>query len=330
MVRRVSVQSNNIFNLIAAMAASFLPNLYSGRMPTVDALIYPVRQFFGFRHNIEPTALLRTAQTLYDFSAVTITRLFQFSFLSTIIFATSLIFVQTFAYNYQPLGGQPNNGVVYPSETPSELFEQVIDVPLPQPTVDEATLPPTPLFNKEFYTFAAPEEHFNNNAENEQILSTLKKQLRIIFIRTPENKGLEKAALNLFKQSGEEHTAIYVLTQQTDIGGLAQQLQTAKTDSESRPEVHFIKYRTQQDAINAQRTIQEQYNTLPGHSRTVNGGQANILDFTPTTGPVTAPVIEMETKQQQQQQHQYQQATKSKSSKDYLPSTLRRRFRLQK
>eukprot|EP00099_Drosophila_melanogaster_P023664 NP_651494.1 tubby [Drosophila melanogaster] len=151
-------------------------------------------------------------------------------------------------------------------------------------------------FNKEFFTYSAPEADFEDNKSVSDLAATLKKNLRVVFIRAPENKGLENAALALAKQAAEQQTAIYVLTKQGDLSSLANQLQNLNHVSASKPEVHFVKYRTQQDAINAQRTIQQEYERLGGASTSYNGGVAPVLDF--------ATKVQQQQEQQQQQQQQ--------------------------
>ncbi|KAI8045916.1 keratin, type I cytoskeletal 10 [Drosophila gunungcola] len=153
-------------------------------------------------------------------------------------------------------------------------------------------------FNKEFFTYSAPEADFEDNRNIGDLAASLKKNLRVVFIRAPENKGLENAALALAKQSAEQQTAIYVLTKQGDLSSLANQLQNLNHVSASKPEVHFVKYRTQEDALNAQRTIQQEYERLGGSSTSHNGGVAPVLDF--------ATKIQQQHQQLQQQQQQQQ------------------------
>ncbi|XP_058982681.1 uncharacterized PPE family protein PPE40-like [Musca domestica] len=137
---------------------------------------------------------------------------------------------------------------------------------------------PTEL-TKEFYTFTAPEGAFNDNTGADQLGGSVKRGVRVIFIKGPENNGLDDAALQLAKSVNEQKTAIYVLTKQADIGNLANKLNNLIHSSESRPEVHFVKYRTPADAENAQRTIQSQYESLAGKSANYNVGIAPVLKF---------------------------------------------------
>ncbi|TDG51997.1 hypothetical protein AWZ03_001667 [Drosophila navojoa] len=141
-------------------------------------------------------------------------------------------------------------------------------------------------FNKEFYTYAAPEEDFADREATQQIANMLKRRLRVLFIKSPEHQGLTNAALQLAKQSSEQRTAIYVLTKQADVGELAQRLQSEKQKFEHKPEVHFVKYRTPEDAVRAQQLIQQQFNALGGSSHSSDEGVAPVLDFS------SAPIVD--------------------------------------
>ncbi|XP_023175562.1 uncharacterized protein LOC111602632 [Drosophila hydei] len=135
-------------------------------------------------------------------------------------------------------------------------------------------------FNKEFYTYSAPEQEFDNGPINDQITNSLRRNLRVLFIKGPENTGLEHAALKLASTASDDHTAIYVLNKQADVSELANKLNQIKLQTNNKPEVHFVKYRTPSDAENAQRVIQAQYDALPGRSTNHNAGtSAQVLDF---------------------------------------------------
>ncbi|XP_005190009.3 uncharacterized protein LOC101898686 [Musca domestica] len=136
-----------------------------------------------------------------------------------------------------------------------------------------------PEFNKEFYSYTAPEEEFNDIDGSQRLAATMRKNLRVVFIKTPENNGLANAALQLAKQSAESKTAIYVLSKQPDIAELANKLKTVQQNSNEKPEVHFVKYRTPEDALRAQQIIQQEYDSLGGTSRYSNEGEAPVLDF---------------------------------------------------
>jgi len=134
-------------------------------------------------------------------------------------------------------------------------------------------------FNKEFYSYAAPEQEFSEPNVNEQIANALKRNLRVLFIKGPENTGLENAAIQLAKTASDDRTAIYVLNKQSDIGDLANKLNSLRKANNNKPDVHFIKYRTNADAENAQRTIQSQYDSLPGPTSQHNAGTVPVINF---------------------------------------------------
>ncbi|TMW46767.1 hypothetical protein DOY81_008160 [Sarcophaga bullata] len=156
--------------------------------------------------------------------------------------------------------------------------EQLVAV---QPVVEE--------YNKAFYSYAAPEEAFEDANAGERIANVLKKNLQVIFIKGPDNTALENAALQLARGSAEDRTAIYVLNKQTDIGELANQVQQLKANNAIKPEVHFVKYRTQADAENAQRILQAQFESIPGSSSNNPNNAANVLDF--ASKPVETPRV---------------------------------------
>ncbi|XP_017844716.1 uncharacterized protein LOC108601328 [Drosophila busckii] len=142
-------------------------------------------------------------------------------------------------------------------------------------------------FNKEFYTYTAPEQEFDNGHVNDQLANSLKRNLRVVFIKGPEHNGLEQAALHLAHSASDDRTAIYVLNKQADVGELTQKLNQLKLQANHKPEVHFVKYRTQSDAENAQRAIQAQYDSLPGRSVNHNAGSSSpVIDFASKVGKV--------------------------------------------
>ncbi|XP_017846217.1 pupal cuticle protein 36-like [Drosophila busckii] len=145
--------------------------------------------------------------------------------------------------------------------------------------VDYSSAPASSELDKEFYTFSANEDDFNEPQALERVQNSVNKGLRVVFIKGPENRGLENAALALAKQAAQQETAIYVLNKQTDLGELAQKFNAVRNNVNNKPEVHFVKYRTPEDAANAQRAIQSQYDQLGGSSQSHNGGVAPALNF---------------------------------------------------
>ncbi|XP_073818642.1 uncharacterized protein [Musca autumnalis] len=174
------------------------------------------------------------------------------------------------------------------------------------------TAPVQGELEKEFYTFTANDEDFNEPAASNQFDNSVKQALRVIFIKGPESSGLEDAALALAKQAAEQQTAIYVLNKQADLSDLANKLNNLNENVNHKPEVQFVKYRTPEDAANAQKAIQDQYNALGGTSQSFNGGVAQALNFAFQAPVAPAPAA----------------SSPAATSATYLPASILRRFSL--
>ncbi|KAH8375924.1 hypothetical protein KR200_009152, partial [Drosophila serrata] len=212
-------------------------------------------------------------------------------------------------YNYQPAATAPAAasfapaGPAYSPSVAASQDQPAYNAPAEQSFAPAAVVEAAPSgeaphyaapqaeLQKEFFTYTADESAFNEPAGSEQVQSSLNKALRVIFIKGPENSGLENAAVALAKQAGQQETAIYVLNKQADIGDLSNKLNAIRNNNNNKPEVHFVKYRTQQDAANAQQAIQSQYDQLGGSSTHQNGGVAPVLNFAsqPAAREVAAP-----------------------------------------
>ncbi|ALC46137.1 TwdlH, partial [Drosophila busckii] len=189
-------------------------------------------------------------------------------------------------YNYQPVGhsGAGDGDATGPTRhslnfQPSESRFQP-SAHIAEPTGQAANYAaPQAELEKEFYTYSANEQDFDEPQALDRVNAAVNKALRVVFIKGPENRGLEDAALALAKQAAQQETAIYVLNKQTDLGELAQKFNAVRNNVNNKPEVHFVKYRTQEDALNAQRAIQGQYDQLGGTSQAHDGGVASALNF---------------------------------------------------
>lgn len=181
-------------------------------------------------------------------------------------------------YNYRPVGHTDAGLSFAPGESSGGF-----DGPGGNNGAATQVLPsysaPAAEFDKQFYSYTADEDDFNEPAGSEQLEASLKKNLRVVFIKGPEGNGLESAAVNLAKHAAEQKTAIYVLQKQADLGDLANRLQSQHDVTGHKPEVHFVKYRTPEDATNAQRAIQSQYDQLGGNSQSHDGGVAPVHNF---------------------------------------------------
>ncbi|KAM7361464.1 uncharacterized protein ACRADG_012115 [Cochliomyia hominivorax] len=129
---------------------------------------------------------------------------------------------------------------------------------------------------KDIYVHVAPED-----VEDQQYHQPAlpppppRKHYRIVFIKAP-SQNINKAALRIQQAPTEEKTIIYVLTKKQDPLDLQAALQDVQPKPPSKPEVYFIKYKTQEEAQHAQRTIQAQYDQLGGTSQVSDEGIAPV------------------------------------------------------
>ncbi|BFF92109.1 WW domain-binding protein 11 [Drosophila madeirensis] len=138
-------------------------------------------------------------------------------------------------------------------------------------------------FHKHFYAFEAPYDSSEEADQVETKLASLsQKNLQVVFIKAPENKAVVGALNALAKQTTEDKTAIYVLNKQTDSNELASQLSVLKTQHKHKPQVHFVKYRTEAEALQAAQHIQAQYG---GTGSPQAPAQASSLGYYPEQQP---------------------------------------------
>ncbi|XP_018784485.1 PREDICTED: mediator of RNA polymerase II transcription subunit 15-like [Bactrocera latifrons] len=177
-------------------------------------------------------------------------------------------------------------------QTPQPLPQSAQPIHLQHASAVPRAPEPT-YYNKEYYYLSAPQENYELPPDFNNLLSKMKKNLRVVFIKAPEQNGLTKTALQLLKDSQQPKTAIYVLTKQHSAVELAKKLQQQPGSAQQKPEVIFIKYRTRQEAEHAQRTIQSQYESLNGpnhfNSESVVPTQ-NVIGSTGAIEPRQRPV----------------------------------------
>nr|ADE06686.1 RT06853p [Drosophila melanogaster] len=138
-------------------------------------------------------------------------------------------------------------------------------------------------FHKHFYALEAPYDSVEEVDLAETKLSSLaQKNLQVVFIKAPENKAVVGALNALVKQTSEDKTAIYVLNKQADVNELASQLSALKAHHKHKPQVHFVKYKTEEEAAQAQQYIQAQYG---GGSSIPQPGKASSLGYYPEQQP---------------------------------------------
>ncbi|KAH8284169.1 hypothetical protein KR054_011654, partial [Drosophila jambulina] len=169
-----------------------------------------------------------------------------------------------YQYQQNSYGGSVDSQAEYPTQ-PNDQYQEHHD------------------FHKHFYAFEAPYDSSEEADLVESKLASLsQKNLQVVFIKAPENKAVVGALNALAKQTTEDKTAIYVLNKQTDAHELASELSSVKAHHKHKPQVHFVKYRTEAEAVQAQQHIQAQYG---GAGAVSQPGQASSLGYYPEQQP---------------------------------------------
>lgn len=144
-------------------------------------------------------------------------------------------------------------------------------------------LPPSgttaaPIVRKQFYVISAPEDNENQGKTKHLVLGRPQKNYRVVFIKAP-NSGAGNIKYSAEFAPQEEKTVIYVLNKKDDDLD-ASDIATPAPATPSKPEVFFIKYKTDDEAQQAQKEIQAEYDKL--------GGTNEVADE--TTAPVTSVI----------------------------------------
>ncbi|XP_016962801.1 uncharacterized transmembrane protein DDB_G0289901 [Drosophila biarmipes] len=129
-----------------------------------------------------------------------------------------------------------------------------------------------PIIHKQFFTVAAPEEHENLERSKHLVIGRPQKNYRVVFIKAPSSSNAN-VKLSAEYAPKEEKTVIYVLSKkdnQLEVNDIATPAPTVP----SKPEVFFIKYKTEAEASHAQQQIQAEYDRIEGTSEHQDGGVA--------------------------------------------------------
>lgn len=110
-----------------------------------------------------------------------------------------------------------------------------------------------PIVTKHFYVHAAPEEPEEESSPKYVPLGRSQTTYKIIFIKAPEF-GSKSRIIPILPQN-EEKTIVYVLSKKPQFSENIE-LPEFKPKEPIKPEVFFIKYKTQKEAEQAQQSIQ--------------------------------------------------------------------------
>lgn len=108
--------------------------------------------------------------------------------------------------------------------------------------------------SKHLYFYTAPEEHDVIRPRINYLSGPNKKNVKIIFIKAPSSTIGGPITIPALPQN-EEKTVVYVLVKKQDEQALIN-VETAQASKPTKPEVFFIKYKTQQEAEDAVSKVQ--------------------------------------------------------------------------
>lgn len=111
-----------------------------------------------------------------------------------------------------------------------------------------------PIVHKQFITVAAPEEHESLERVKHLVIGRPQKNYRVVFIKAPSSSSAN-VKLSAEYAPKEEKTVIYVLSKK-DSTLEVNDIATPAPTIPSKPEVFFIKYKTDAEASHAQQQIQ--------------------------------------------------------------------------
>ncbi|XP_037940522.1 uncharacterized protein LOC119673331 [Teleopsis dalmanni] len=140
-----------------------------------------------------------------------------------------------------------------------------------------ATTTAAPLVHKQFYLISAPEDRDGIGKNKHLVIGRPQKNYRVVFIKAPSGDN-NNVKLSAEYAPQEEKTVIYVLSKKDndlDVNDIA----TPPPTPPSKPEIYFIKYKTPDEAIAAQKEIQDQYDRLGGTSEYSDEGEAPVTNI---------------------------------------------------
>ncbi|XP_005186475.2 uncharacterized protein LOC101892342 [Musca domestica] len=139
---------------------------------------------------------------------------------------------------------------------------QGYDYPSQNNAATNAAYGAQPLVSKHFYLHSAPQEEGVEVQEHDIAVGTPRKNYNVVFVKAPAEKQ-QKIKVRVTPAVNEEKTAVYVLSKKADAPIVETFVQEPVTTT-SKPEVAFIKYRTNEEAEHAQHHIQAEYDRLGG------------------------------------------------------------------
>lgn len=197
------------------------------------------------------------------------------------------------------VGGYPNSGQsqqeynTYTQSSASASIASTSSVYNQQQQYDGTTLPP--IITKSFYFESAPEEPEEEQQPRYVNLGRAQKNYKVIFIKAP-TYGINSQIIPIVP-ANEEKTIIYVLSKKPEHNQNVELPSTSTTEA-TKPDVFFIKYKSEQEALDAQQKIQTVYETNSGDENSnaaylqsiANAAVPNVVSSNPSGRPA-APTV---------------------------------------
>ncbi|XP_055384139.1 uncharacterized protein LOC129613865 [Condylostylus longicornis] len=142
------------------------------------------------------------------------------------------------------------------------------------------------IVTKQFLIHSAPHEQDEVGGDKVINLGPARKNYRVVFIKAP-HQGAQAGKVRFIAPANEEKTVIYVLSKKTDLADIQADVQQAHSEP-TKPEVHFIKYKTAEEAVHAQRTIQAQFDAIEGKSQISDEGVAPLTSVIGALGDASS------------------------------------------
>ncbi|XP_037943750.1 alpha/beta-gliadin A-V [Teleopsis dalmanni] len=238
---------------------------------------------------------------------------------------------QTYVSAPQPIASVPQSH--QQQVVQQQVLQQQVGYPQPvqnnyQQTFQGYQRPQTAIITKDIYIHSAPEDQEESNLGQQLDSAPIRKNYRIVFIKAPsQNLKLATAALRQAQATHEEKTVIYVLSKKPDLAEVQQQLQQSQAQPKNnKPEVYFIKYKTQEEAQRAQQQIQAQYDALGGSTHISDEGIAPITSVIGNTrgeAVLSQPIFPA---QQQFVQQSYQSQSSVGGSSSFINSAPSQKY----
>ncbi|TMW46730.1 hypothetical protein DOY81_008191, partial [Sarcophaga bullata] len=127
-----------------------------------------------------------------------------------------------------------------------------------------------PLVSKRFFIHSAPEEEEVEIQHKDIVVGQPRKNFNVVFVKAPA-AAAQKTKIRVIPAVNEDKTVIYVLAKKGAENEIITHVEEPHTTT-AKPEVFFIKYKTNEEAEHAQRSIQSEYDRLGGSTVISNEG----------------------------------------------------------